>query len=113
MRKTPPDLPALLPSWQLALRAERKSPATVKSYTEGVTTFIRWCESTGTPAELSKAAVQAFVVDLLDKGQQPKTASARLIALKRFSAWLADEGELDADALVGVKQPKLDRKVVE
>jgi hypothetical protein len=44
-----PDLAGLLPSWQLALRAERKSPATVKSYTEGAATFLRWCDSTARP----------------------------------------------------------------
>jgi hypothetical protein len=31
-----PDLAALLPSWQLSMRAERKSAATIASYSEGV-----------------------------------------------------------------------------
>jgi site-specific recombinase XerD len=108
-----PDLPALLTSWKLALRAERKSPATVKSYAEGVIAFLRWCESTGALPQLTKANVQAFVADLLDDGAQPKTASARLLAVRRFSAWLATEGELDTDPLMGIRQPKVDRKVVE
>ena len=108
-----PDLPALLSSWKLALRAERKSPATVKSYAEGVIAFLRWSESTGAPPQLTKANVQAFVADLLDDGAQPKTASARLLAVRRFSAWLATEGELDTDPLMGIRQPKVDRKVVE
>jgi site-specific recombinase XerD len=109
-----PDLSLLLRSWKLALRAERKSPSTVKSYAEGVHAFLTWCESTpGTRLELTKGTVQAFIAALLDGGAQPKTASARLLALRRFSAWLAEEGELDADELVGLKQPKIDRKVVE
>jgi site-specific recombinase XerC len=33
--------------------------------------------------------------------------------VKRFALWLVDEGELDSDPLLGVKQPKLDRKVVD
>jgi integrase len=33
--------------------------------------------------------------------------------VRRFTAWLVDEGELDTDPLLGMKQPKLDRKVVE
>ncbi len=108
-----PDLVKLLPSWKLALRAERKSPATVKSYAEGVYMFLRWCDTTGAPAELTKANAQAFVADLLDNGAQPKTASARLLGIRRFSAWLAVEGELVDDPLLGIKQPKLDKKVVE
>jgi site-specific recombinase XerD len=105
-----PDLAKLLPSWKLASRAERKSPATVKSYAEGVHAFLRWCESTGTPTELSKANAQAFTVDMLDRDQAPKTASTRLLGIRRFSDWLASKGELDTDLLVGVKQLKLDKK---
>jgi integrase/recombinase XerD len=101
-----------LPSWTLALRAERKATATIKSYSEGVLAYLRWCEKTGSSAELFKPTVQTFIADLLDSGAQPKTASARLIALRRFSAWLTDEGELERDPLVGVKQPKIDLKVV-
>src|SRR6478672_11570353 len=108
-----PDLPALLSSWKLALRAERKSPDSGKSYAEGVTAFLRWADSTGALPQLTKANVQAFVADLLDHGAQPKTASARLLAVRRFSAWLAIEGELDTDPLMGIRQPKVDRKVVE
>jgi integrase len=35
------------------------------------------------------------------------------MALRRFAVWLADEGELDANPLLGVKPPKLDSKVVD
>ena len=35
------------------------------------------------------------------------------MALRRFAAWLADEGEIDANPLLGVKPPKLDSKVVD
>jgi integrase len=41
------------------------------------------------------------------------TARARQLALRRFSAWCADEGEIDYDDLLGLKPPKLDQKVVE
>ena len=106
------DLAALLPSWQLTLRAERKAPGTVKVYSEGVNAFLRWCADTATPPELTKPAVQAFTADLLAGGAEAATASARQLALKRFSAWLTDEGELGADPLLGLKPPKIDRKVV-
>lgn len=108
-----PDLTDLSESWMLSLRAERKSPATIKSYGEGIRAYLRWCANNDSPAQITKPAVQAFVADLLDGGAQPKTAGARLIALRRFSAWMTDEGELPVDPLIGVKQPKIDRKVVE
>ena len=92
--------------------AERKSAGTIKTYSDGVTAFLRWCEATGTPAELTKATVQTFTAELLDGGAEAATASARQLALRRFTNWLVAEGELDTDALVGLKPPKIDRKVV-
>jgi integrase/recombinase XerD len=106
------DLAALLPSWQLAMRAERKSPGTIKTYTAGVHRFLRWCAKTDHRAELTKATVQAFMADLLNNGAESNTAASRRTALKRFVAWLVDGGELNADPLLGLKAPKSDHKVV-
>ncbi len=108
------DLKALLPSWELALRAERKSPQTVKVYGDGVRRFLAWTEQAHRPAVLDRATVAAFVAGLLDGGAEPATARSRHLALRRFSAWLIDEGEQDApDPLLGSKPPKLDSKVVD
>jgi site-specific recombinase XerD len=95
------------------MRAERKSPATVTSYTEGVLGFLRWTEAANVTPEITTATVQAFTADLLDAGAQAATARTRHMALRRFAAWLAEEGELDANPLLGVKPPKLDQKVVD
>jgi integrase/recombinase XerD len=108
-----PDLAVLLGSWELALRAERKSPQTVKSYGDGVRRYVAWCEAHGQPAVLDRASVAGFVADLLEQGAEPSTARARQLAVRRFSAWLAEEGEIDRDELVGTKPPKLDQKIIE
>jgi site-specific recombinase XerD len=108
-----PDLASLLESWQLAMRGERKSPNTIAMYSDGVKAFLRWCESTGTPAELTKTNVQAFLADLIDAGAEGATAYARHKGLRRFAVWLTDEGELAENPLLGSKAPKVDRKVVE
>ena len=113
MSNPPPDLVALLPSWQLSMRAERKSAATIASYSEGVLGFLRWAKTANVVPEITKTNVQAFTAELLDKGAQAATARARHMALRRFAAWLADEGEIDANPLLGVKPPKLDQKVVD
>lgn len=114
-RRKPPelDLAALLPSWELALRAERKSQQTVKVYGDGVRTFLRWCEQNGHSPALDRDLAKAFVADLLDAGAEPSTARSRQLALRRFSAWLEEEGEIDDDPLLGLKAPKLDVKVTE
>jgi site-specific recombinase XerD len=110
---SPTDLDALLTSWELALRAERKSPQTVKAYGDGVRRFLTFCESTGSSRVLDRATVAAFVVDLLEQGAEASTARSRQLAVKRFSRWLADEGEIEKDQLVGIAPPKLDVKVYE
>jgi site-specific recombinase XerD len=113
-RRPPPlDLAALLPSWELALRSERKSPQTIKSYGDGVRGFVRWCEQHGHFPALDRELVKGYVADLLEAGAEPSTARARQLGVRRFSAWLEEEGEVDTDPLLGLKSPKLDTKVTE
>ena len=107
-----PDLAVLLGSWELSLRAERKSPQTVKSYVTGVEQYLTWCATAGVPAALDRRQVARFVDHVLDHAQ-PATARVRQLAVRRFSAWLTEEGEIEADPLLGIKAPKLDTKVIE
>jgi site-specific recombinase XerD len=109
----PLDLPALAPSWELSLRSERKSAQTLKSYGDGLRAFIAWCQDSGHRPALDRTLVKAWVADLLDGGAEPATARARQLAVRRFSAWCEEEGEVDADPLLGLKAPKLDTKVTE
>ena len=53
------------------MRAERKSPRTVDSYSEGVRGFLGWCADTGTIPELTRPTVAAFTTALLDAGHNP------------------------------------------
>ena len=106
------DAELLARSWQLALRAERKSPQTLKAYGDGVRFYLAWCaEHDAEP--LVRASLSAWVADLLDDDAAPATARARQLAVRRFSAWLAEEGEIPADPFLGVKAPKLDERVIE
>jgi site-specific recombinase XerD len=107
------DFAGLLPSWLVSLQAANRSRKTVALYGESVRGFLAWCERTDTPAELSKPAVGAFIASLLHAGQSPNTARVRQMALKRFSVWCAAEHEIDADALVGMPQPRLDVKIAD
>ena len=106
------ELQALAQSWALSLRADRKSPQTLKAYGDGVRFYLAWClEQDAEP--LQRASIRAWVTDLLDAGAAASTARSRQLAVRRFSAWLEDEGEIDADPFLGVKAPKLDQTVVE
>lgn len=112
-RPKPPNLDALVDSWELSLRAERKSPQTVKTYGTGVRQYLAWCATTDRPAVIDRPTVNGFTAALLEQGREAATVRSRQLAVRRFSEWLTDEGELPADPLLGIKAPKLDAKVVE
>lgn len=106
------DLWSLADSWQLALRADRKSPQTLKAYGDGLRFYLTWCDQTE-QEPLERGTLRAWVAHLLDGGSSAATARARQLAVRRFTAWLTDEGEIAADPFLGVKAPKLDDKVIE
>jgi integrase/recombinase XerD len=106
------DLASLLPSWELALRHERKSRETIKSYTTGMYQFLDWCEANGHNPGLDKHLVRSWVNDLITvSAVSPATAVARQLGVRRFSAWCEEEGEIDDDPLLGLRSPKIDKKV--
>ncbi|GAA1987185.1 hypothetical protein GCM10009817_30870 [Terrabacter lapilli] len=106
------DLRLLAASWALALRADRKSPQTLKTYSDGVRFYLAWCEAQ-VADPLARASLRAWVAELLDSGAAASTAVARQLAVRRFAAWLADEGEIATDPFLGFKAPKLDQRVIE
>lgn len=107
-----PNLAALLDSWELSLKAERKSPNTIHSYTISVRLFLAWAKREELPEVLDKPTAERFIADLLEGGAEDTTAKTRHMGLRQFSRWLAAEGELDADPLVSMKPPSLDQKLI-
>lgn len=107
------DLTDLLGSWLLALRAERKSDRTITSYRLGVEQYLRYCADHDIAPALDRRSLAAFTTSILDSGKATSTAVLRQLAVRLFSAWLAAEGEIPRDELVGVKPPKLEQRVVD
>lgn len=107
-----PEAEQLARSWQLALRAQRKSPQTLTTYGEGVRQYLSWCTAHDA-AVLSRSSINLFTAGLLDAGAAASTARSRQLGVRRFSAWLAEEGEIEADPFLGIKSPKLDEQVIE
>lgn len=108
----PLNLELLLRSWLLSLRADKKSPQTIKSYGDGVRFYLAYCAEHDLDP-LARHSLRAWVVDLLDGGAQASTARSRQLAVRRFTSWLAEEGEIPADPMLGMKAPQLDSKVIE
>jgi len=73
-------LTALIEPWQLVLRAERKSPQTIKTYLDGVHRYLTWC--TARAAEpMNRTSLNRFVAGLLDAGLAAATARVRQLAV--------------------------------
>jgi site-specific recombinase XerD len=106
------SLPALVDSWEINLRAQNRSKATVSSYMAAMRVYLRWCEDNGHPAQITRAQVQTFAADQNTEGKEANTVRLRQAALKVFTRWLVEEGELSEDPLVGLKTPAVPTKVV-
>lgn len=107
------DLPKLLESWEIHLRAERKSPATLRSYIGAVKRYLEWCEVQGLPPGLARRTVQTFIVGRLDAGREAGTVRTELRGIRLFSTWLAEEDEIERDDLLTLKSARVDEKVVQ
>lgn len=105
-------LTALIAACELVLRAERKSPQTIKTYLDGLHRYRTWC-SLHAAEPMSRTTLNQWIVAMLDAGRAPGTARTRQLAVRRSTAWLIIEGLLPADPFCGVKAPKVDQPDVE
>ena len=108
---TPDDLAALVPSWEIHLRAERKTDGTIKTYMDGVRPYLLWClEHDREP--LAVESLKVWTGGMLEAGRAASTAKTRMQGVRHFTRWLAEEGEIDANPFDRVKTPKVDQPVV-
>jgi site-specific recombinase XerD len=111
------SMQALIDSFELHLLAERKSPKTVRTYTEAAqwlaAAHLRPAGVTSWEAVTPKD-VQRWMVALLARGYADSYANNQFRALQQFFKWLATEDPDDprADPMAGMKPPKIDEKVV-
>ena len=86
------DLRLLAASWTLALRAERKSPQTLKNYGDGVRFYLDWCAAHDR-VPLQRDSLRGWVAELLEAGMARIGVS--------IGAAHAAPGERDLDSLLG------------
>jgi hypothetical protein len=81
------DVETLAPSWQLSLRAERKSPATLQSYGYATAQYVAFARANGMPTDvtvITREHIEAFLVDVLER-RSASTAEARYRGLRSSS----------------------------
>src|SRR6266540_1705562 len=103
------DIPALIPSWQRSLRAARRSPRTVQSYTESAEQLSDFLVRKGMPTAVSsirREHVEAFVEDL-DTRFKPATVGVRFRSLQQMFRWMLEEGEITSNPMERMRSPRV------
>ena len=103
------DIPALLSSWQRSLRAARRSPRTVQSYTESAEQLSDFLIRRGMPVaveSIRREHVESFIEDL-DSRFRPATVAVRYKSLKQLFRWLLEEGEITSDPMARMRLPSI------
>ena len=103
----PARLADLHASFNRELRAEGRSPATVRLYGQSVTFFSRWLEEQGRTAtldELTRPAIREWLAQL-GETLESNTVRTRYRGLHRFCRWLVDEEEIDRNPMEKLSPP--------
>lgn len=107
----PGDLEALLPSWTIHLRSERKTEGTIATYLKGLRPYLAWCTENDVDP-LARVSLKTWTTELLEGGVTASTARTRMMPVRYFTAWLTAEGELEANPFVNMNPPQLDQPVI-
>lgn len=95
----------LLQSWEIAMKAERKSPRTIHIYLTQARAFIEWCRFLNSPPRFDRRSVQAFLAAESARGLSPNTVVTRYTGLRQLAVWLHAEGEAPTMVMEGMKKP--------
>src|SRR3954468_1146464 len=80
----PGSLASLLPSWERSVRAQRKSPKTIRGYLDSAGQLLGFLESAGMP-----------------------TVATRYRGLQQLFTWLLEEGETERSPMERMKPPSI------
>lgn len=105
------ELQTLLTSWLRHLRGAELSQKTINTYSYSVRAFITYIRGAAdAPDDLEGIArrhVDDWMIALKDSGRKPNTLLTRFTNLRTFLGWLVEEGELSANPMKGMREPKV------
>lgn len=85
-------------------------PRQAKDAAHVVSAFMRDMEIGG-PTDITRAAVEAYLVSLRLAGRSPKTVLNHASALRAFCAWLVAHGQLSANPCLGLRLERPEERV--
>jgi site-specific recombinase XerD len=102
------DVEYNIESFERALRAENKAPATITSYLNSARKFDAYLEAQGMPravAHIKREHVESFLIDQEAQGMSAATRAHRYRSLQQFFRFLTEEGEMSESPMARMKPP--------
>jgi site-specific recombinase XerD len=96
--------------WTLHLRSQGRAPRTVATYLRALDRLDAFLAERGMPRELRairREHLEAFIVELQARGNQPATVSIAFRSLRPFWSWLVDEDEIDRSPMDKMRVPSV------
>ncbi|MCU7850771.1 MAG: tyrosine recombinase XerC [Candidatus Thiodiazotropha sp. (ex Monitilora ramsayi)] len=96
------------------LRNERRlSPHTLESYGRDLKALLQWLESVEIRdwQQLTQHQVRHYLAERHRQGRSPKSLHRELSSLRSLYRYLLREGEVDANPALGVRAPKVRRRL--
>jgi len=96
-------------------KAEGKSPKTIQWYSEMLSDFTRFLETTATTPLLNNfdiTATRDFIVHEQSRDLSPYTVQGKVRALKAFASWLCVEGYTPDNLLYNLKLPRTPNNLI-
>jgi site-specific recombinase XerD len=103
-----PTIAELAADFELSLRAQGRSPATIRTYMAAVNQLAAFLAERSMPASVAGIArehVEAFMADLFERRSR-STARTRFTGLHVFFSWLLDEGEIARSPMERMRTPE-------
>jgi site-specific recombinase XerD len=108
-RVTQEDVSVNIKSFERHLKPKNLSPRTIKTYMEACNLFARFLEDRAMPrlvANVKREHVEAWLADMLDRGQTPATAANRYRSISQFFKFLDEDHELPkGNPMTNIKPP--------
>lgn len=104
------DIRAEIQPWSTHLQAEHKSPRTIESYADSLRQLGDYLAARGMPCQASairREHVEAYLLDLSNRGRSPATVALRYRSLRVFFNYLVDEGEITVSPMGKMHAPSV------
>lgn len=112
----PADFEMLHRSFVRSMRAENAAPRTIEAYSLAVDRLGEYLDDAGgglaATDGLRREHVEGFLNALSDQGLAPATINQRYRSLKRYFAYLVEEGEIEAHPMQHIRPPKVPEQPV-